>query len=218
MSRPRKPELLISDYGNFQREAFTADDLAPLPESDRRELVRLHLHDAEDERKAYNAVHLAINSARMELKRQPVSQAEHKAALENQARRAAQLLEYINPRDHRGAGPTYFRWAITESLPERTAERLEQDPLFKNHKLLAELLGLIEERSSRLAEKIDPSAYRKSNPHHVLAECLSRAAKDGTLPMQYSTSRTSRLAGLFMWCCDFIGIESGDPTKYLEGK
>ena len=217
MSRPRKPALLISDHGNFQREAFTRDDLAPLPESARQDLERLFLQDAKDERKAYNAVHLAINLARIELKQAPVSQAEHKAALEEQARRAAEMLEFIKP-PHRGAGPTYLQWIIEDNLEQNTAEQFQNDPLWNNRNLLAELLAMIEERSTRLADKIDPSAYRKNNPQHILAEYLAKAAKDGTLPMKYSASTTSRLASLFSWCCDHIGIESGDPAKYLQDK
>lgn len=219
MSRPRKPELLISDHANFQRGAFTREDLAPLSAEQERDLINRHLHDVDDEAKAVQAVQLAINMARMEQKKAPVSQGEHKTALEDQARRAAQLLEYVRP-PIRGrtmpAGDRYYTWAVTAIHAD--AESFVEDPMIKHRRLLADLLELIEQRSTSLAEQIDPEAYRKNNPQHVLAEYLVKGTRNGTLPMQYSDSKTSRLAALFEWCCTAIGIERGNPHTYLKDK
>lgn len=216
MSRPRKPSDIIADYRNIQH---TAHNLR-LSESDQRDIKKLaERYGSKDPRATEKAITVAINSARIQANMAKISQAEYQAIYREQARRAKDMLEFVDFtfQDGRfGAGNTFFTDLIFEGIEENTAEAFQGDPLFIHRKQLTKLLTLIEQRSDAIAERIDPADFRHNEAHHVLGRHLMEAARNAAIPITPSASKTSRMARLFEDAAQIAGLEPGDPSKYLK--
>ncbi|TQE98266.1 MAG: hypothetical protein FKY71_14730 [Spiribacter salinus] len=178
-------------------------------------------YGGDDPDRAEQAIQQAVNIGRHASNFAKVTQGEYRAIYEEQARRAAALLEFVRPSvvDGRvGAGDRMYTDLFFADSDSLTPEELEQDPLFKNRRVLAELLELIDRRSQKLADECKPKQYRRNKAQHEIASALMFYAKSGVIAVTPSASKTSRLAALYQEASQLAGLEPGDPSEYLKGK
>lgn len=206
MSRPRKPSRILSHWRNFQTAPFSDEDFTRFTADQERELYNLYIPELKGDQRPSTLIHGAICRARMERKKAPISQAEVRAIYEDQARLAEDLLRHIE------------MWPMSDLIDSRSADDVFEYPLIKYQPELRKCLRALVEDAGRRAEQIDTSAFRRNRHKHVLAEGLCILVRQGILPMKLSSSKTSRLAQLFEWCCGVAGFEPGDPAEYLKDK
>ncbi len=206
MPRPRKPSKILSHWKNFQTEAFSEEDFTTFTAGQERELYNLHIPEVKGDQRPSNLIHGAICRARMECKKAPISQAEVRAIYEEQAQLAEDLLRHIE------------MWPMSDLIDSRSADDIFEYPLIKYQSELQRCLRALAKDAGRRAEEIDTSLFRRNRHKHVLAEGLCILVRQGILPMKLSSSKTSRLARLFEWCCGVAGFDPGDPAEYLKDK
>ena len=219
MTRPRKPEAIIADDRNRQTDAYGPEDFQVLDSQD-IENLQPFIRDADDPRAAIGALQFAASRCRMAMKDGGIREGERKVVFEELARRASALHEFVDGAYHfkktgtLGCADTFY----ADLVQAKTADDFLNDPLIKHRRLLGELLSEIENRAAAAAESIDPAGYIHNMPLHALAHELIKAARAGVLPLTPSASRTSRIAALFEYIAETVGISPGDPAVYLQSK
>jgi hypothetical protein len=211
----RSPRQIIADYSNVQHTAHTFS-LTDEQERLISDIMQRYCPTVSDAKKAYNAIVLAINSARAQSNMAKISEGERKMVFEEIARRADAMLEFIDLTFINGrptGGSAFYADLVGEGLPDQSIESFHADPLFTDKALLIDRLKIMRDRAQAIAERIEPREFIRNPAHHVLAAQLIAGCNSGDLPITPSKAGESRFANLFKDCCQIAGL---DPVENLS--